>query len=465
MTASAYDDFLSKKAIAAPSVGFACSELNAKAFPHQRAIVEWALAKGRSGVFADTGLGKSLMQLEWAHRVALHTAGRVLILAPLAVAGQTVREGETFGIACVYARTPEEAGDAQIVITNYERLESFLGIAWAGVVLDESSILKAYDGKMRTQIIEAFRRTPFRLACTATPAPNDFMELGNHAEFLGVMKREEMLATFFTHDGGDTSKWRLKGHAEKTFWQWMCTWAVMVRKPSDLGFDNVGYSLPALVFHEHVVKAQHSTAHAAGLLFKQEARTLQERRDARRASIGERVQLAADIVAREPDERWILWCHLNAEADALTAAIPGAVQVTGSDDADVKAERLLAFGAGDIRVMVTKPSIAAWGLNWQRCARVLFVGLSDSYEELYQAVRRCWRFGQTRAVDVHVVISELEGAVLANIRRKEADAERMAAAMVENMRELQGATATKRNTNDYKPAAEFLTPAWLWGNQ
>lgn len=460
-----YEEFIASKGVTAASVGFGDGTSNPLLFPHQREIVRWALAKGRAAIFADTGLGKSLMQLEWAHRVVLHTSGRVLILAPLAVCAQTVREGETFGINCVYAKTPDEAGDAPIVITNYERMEAFLSVAWVGVVIDESSLLKAYDGKTRTLIIESFKHTLYRLACTATPAPNDYMELGNHAEFLGVMRREEMLATFFTHDGGDTAKWRLKGHAEKVFWQWLCTWSVMVKRPSDLGFDDGAYILPTLTFHEHVVEADHSTAHEAGMLFKLEARTLQERRDARRASIGERVQLAADIVAREPEERFILWCHLNAEGDALTAAVPGAVQVAGSDEPEEKAQRLLDFADGKTRVLVSKPSIAGAGLNLQICSRMVFVGLSDSFEEFYQSVRRCWRFGQKRPVDVHVVISELEGAVLANIRRKEADAQKMASAMVENMAELQGVTATKRNTTEYEPAAEFLSPAWLWSTK
>lgn len=459
-----YDEFLASKAFAAPPAGFVLppDALSDKLFAFQRDVVLWALARGRAALFEDCGMGKSFQQLEWANCVATASGGKVLVVAPLAVALQTEREAARFGIRAVYARNADgvQGPDApRIIITNYERLEAFLPWVGAGVVLDESSILKAYDGKTRSLIIGAFRDTPYRLACTATPAPNDYMELGNHAEFLGVMKREEMLATFFTHDGGDTSKWRLKGHAEKTFWEWVCSWAVMLRKPSDLGHDDGAFTLPPLTFHEHVVAVDHTTAHAAGSLFKLEANTLQERREARRASIGERVALAAGVVAREPDEQWLVWCDLNAEGDALADAIDGAVQVSGSDDVDVKSQRLIDFAEGRSRVLVSKPSIAGYGLNLQRCARVLFVGLSDSYEDLYQAVRRCWRFGQMRPVHVHLVISELEGRVLANIRRKEADAERMAAAMVANMSALQ---ARKPQRPVYKPVAEFLSPAWLW---
>lgn len=465
MSVENYESFLRSKALVTPSVGFKVdeAELSPELFPFQRATVKWALAKGRAAVFADCGLGKSFQQLEWARLVAKKTGGRVLILAPLAVAAQTVREGARFGIRCAYAKSPSEIGDERITVTNYERLDAFLPWDGAGVVLDESSILKAYDGKTRTQIIDAFRHTPFKLAATATPAPNDFMELGNHAEFLGVMRREEMLATFFTHDGGDTSKWRLKGHAEREFWRWMCGWSVMLRKPSDLGFDDTGFALPELRFVEHVVPADHSTASQMGMLFNLEARTLQERRNARRASTEQRVRLAADIVAAQSSEPWLIWCNLNAEGDALEQSIDGAVQVTGADDPEEKTSALLDFAEGRSKILVSKPSIAGFGLNFQRCARVLFVGLSDSYEELYQAVRRCWRFGQTRVVECHIVISEVEGAVLQNIKRKEADAERMAAAMVQHMSEFQNLSATSRMTTDYKPHAAMALPSFVGG--
>lgn len=457
-----YQEFIDSKSHATKPVGINVhpNNLHDGLFPFQRDVVRWALARGRAALFEDCGMGKSIQQLVWADVVSRLSHGQVLILAPLAVALQTVREGARFGIACQYAKTPADVAiDARIVITNYERLEAFLPWAGVGVVIDESSILKAYDGKTRSLIIGAFKNTPFRLACTATPAPNDYMELGNHAEFLGIMRREEMLATYFTHDGGDTAKWRLKGHAEKLFWQWVCSWAVMLRKPSDLGHDDGAFKLPPLEFHQHVVGVDHRTAHQSGALFKLEANTLQERRDARRASISERVRLAAEVVEREPSESFLIWCNLNSEGDALASAIPGAVQVAGADDVDVKTQRALDFAEGRTRVLISKPSIFGFGLNFQACARVIFVGLSDSYEELYQAVRRCWRFGQNRPVDCHIIISELEGAVLANIRRKEADAERMATEMVQNMSSLQTATTSIRS--HYLPAASITTPSWL----
>lgn len=457
-----YEQFIASKFSWSKNVGIDASHesLPSGLFPFQRDVVRWALARGRAALFEDCGMGKSFQQLAWASIVASASSGRVLIVAPLAVALQTVREGERFGIACEYAKSPDDATDgASIIVTNYERLEKFLPWTGVGVVLDESSILKAYDGKTRSLIISAFKDTPFRLACTATPAPNDYMELGNHAEFLGVMRREEMLATYFTHDGGDTAKWRLKGHAERLFWQWVCSWAVMLRKPSDLGHDDGAFTLPPLEFHQHVVTVDHRTAYQSGTLFKLEANTLKERRDARRASINERVTLAAEIVAKEPNESFLIWCNLNSEGDALEDAIPGAVQVSGADDVDIKTKCAIDFAEGRIRVLISKPSIFGFGLNFQSCARVLFVGLSDSYEDLYQAVRRCWRFGQKRPVDCHLIISELEGAVLSNIRRKESDAERMAVEMVANMASLQ--TVTSQTRSRYLPSTSLATPSWM----
>jgi DNA modification methylase len=366
------------------------------------------------------------MQLEWARQIP----GRVLILAPLAVAPQTVREGQKLGIDVSYSRKP---CDARITITNYEMLERFSTEEHTGVVLDESSILKSYDGKFRTAVIERFAATPFRLACTATPAPNDFMELGNHAEFLGSLTRTEMLSTFFVHDGGDTSKWRLKGHAESDFWRWVCSWAVMLRKPSDLGYADDGFILPPIEFHSERVDAN---VVPTDTLFACEAQTLMERRQVRAASTDDRCKRVAEIVATKPDEQWLIWCDLNRESETVAKLIPGAVEVTGSDSEEWKEQSMLAFADGEIRVMVSKPSIAGFGMNFQSCANVVFVGLSDSYEAFYQAVRRCWRFGQKNTVHCYVVTSTLEGAVVENIQRKERDAARMAKEMVNHMHEL-----------------------------
>ena len=411
-------------------------------FDFQRDIVRWALRRGRAAIFADCGLGKTPMQLEWAR----HIPGRVLILAPLAVSAQTVREAAKFGIHDVeYSRG---GSAAKIVVTNYEMLEHFNPADFAGIVLDESSILKAYDGSTRTAIIEAFAQTPFRLACTATPAPNDYMELGNHAEFLGALTRTEMLSTFFVHDGCDTQKWRLKGHAEKDFWRWLCSWAITIRKPSDLGYDDGAFVLPPIEYIEHIVGAQKVQD---GYLFALPAVTLQERIAARRDTLAERVTEAAAMIAGS-DEAWVVWCNLNAESQALATQIIGSVEITGSQSADEKEVALLAFTDGTAQRIVTKPSIAGFGLNWQHCHNVAFVGLSDSWEQYYQAVRRCWRFGQKHPVKVHVITADIEGAVLQNIKRKEEDAERMAAEMLGHMRDLNTEAlrgATTRQRDDY----------------
>jgi len=439
-----YTRFLESKSLTAPPTGLAdVPDLNPMLFQFQRDIVGWALRRGRAAIFADCGLGKTPMQLEWAK----HVPGDVLILAPLAVGQQTVREGEKFGIDVNYCRAQSEAVPG-ITITNYEMLDHFDTSAYAGIVLDESSILKAYDGKTRTKIIESFAQTPFKLACTATPAPNDFMELGNHSEFLGTMTRAEMLSMFFVHDGGQTQKWRIKGHAQGEFWKWVCSWAVMMRKPSDLGYDDSGFTLPPIAMNQHTVASDNP---CEGFLFAMEAQTLQERLAARRESIDDRVKLAAEIVARD-DGPWLLWCNLNAESEALARAIPGAVEVRGSQSIDVKEGNLNKFTSGEIRVMVTKPSIAGFGMNWQHCSNVAFVGLSDSYEQYYQAVRRCWRFGQKSTVKVHVITADKEGAVVSNIQRKEADADKMATEMVNNMSDLnrENITGTTRTQSEYK---------------
>jgi len=439
-----YAEFLETKTVSDGPTGLeTVPDLNPMLFDFQRDIVAWALRRGRAAIFADCGLGKTPMQLEWAR----HVPGDVLILAPLAVGSQTVREGEKFGIDVRYCRSQDEAQPG-ITITNYEMMDRFDTSAYAGIVLDESSILKAYDGKTRTKIIESFRDTPFRLACTATPAPNDFMELGNHAEFLGTMTRMEMLSMFFVHDGGQTQKWRIKGHAQGEFWKWVCSWAVMIRKPSDLGYDDDGFILPPIDVQQRTVKADKPTD---GFLFAMEAQTLQERLAARRDTVEARVALCADLV-NASDKPWLLWCNLNAESAALAKAIPDAVEVKGADSLDVKEGRLNEFTAGKIRVMVTKPSIAGFGMNWQHCANVAFVGLSDSYEQYYQAVRRCWRFGQENPVDVHVITADREGAVVANIRRKEADAMTMAKEMVKNMSEINTSEikGTERSKSEYR---------------
>jgi len=443
-----YDEFIASKAVSDVATGFkVVPKISSSLFPFQRDIVSWALTRGRAAIFADCGLGKTPMQLEWAR----HVPGDVLILAPLAVAAQTAREGKKFGIPVNRCQSQADVKPG-INIANYERLEAFDASKFTGVVLDESSILKSYDGKTRTLIIEAFSRIPFRLAATATPSPNDYMELGNHAEFLGVMAREEMLAMYFVHDGAETQKWRIKGHAQADFWQWVCSWAVMIRKPSDLGYDDGKFQLPALEMKEHIVRA---TQAADGDLFAMPAATLHERIGARRATIDDRANKAAEMVnaSKEP---WIVWCNLNGESERLVKLIPDAVEVRGSNTPEQKEAAMMGFSGGTIRVLVTKPSIAGFGMNWQHCNNIAFVGLTDSYEEFYQAVRRCWRFGQQKPVAAHLIVADIEGAVLLNIKRKENDAAKMAQEMVKNMRDLNAAAihdgATTRQKSEYKIA-------------
>lgn len=459
---SAYLDFIAQKHAHQPPSGFEAQIDTAHLFPFQRDIVRWALRRGKAAIFADTGLGKTRMQLSWAAQVAHQTGGDVLILAPLAVAQQTVGEGARIGVTVRYCRHQSEVLPG-ITIANYEMLEHFDTDSFTGVVLDESSRIKSYDSKTRDQVIEAFRRTPYRLACTATPAPNDYMELGNHAEFLGVMSRVEMLATYFIHDGGDTSKWRLKGHAKGIFWRWVAGWAVALRKPGDLGYDDRRYELPPLNFHEHVLDLDASELMAGQMMMFWEAQTLGEQRQARKASMGDRVRIAAELVAADPAQQWVIWCELNAESEALTAAIPGAVEVKGADSIAHKEAAMLGFADGSVRVLISKPSICGFGMNWQNCARTIFVGVSHSFEMTYQAIRRFWRFGQQRPVEVHLIYSSAEGAVARNLRRKESAAQAMQDAMIDYMREINagGLTLEPRPKAVYVPSKRLEIPRWM----
>lgn len=427
-----YDDFVRSKRRAEVATGHQPGELNEHLFDFQHAIVSWAVRRGRAAVFADTGLGKTLMQLSWADEVASHTGGMVLILAPLAVSDQTIEQGSTFGIEVrrvPQGGTPDAPG---VWITNYERMDAIDFTELHGLVLDESSILKAHDGKTRQRIIDAAQGIPYRLSCTATPSPNDFEELGNQCEFLGVMSRTEMLATYFVNDTGDTGTWRLKGWGASKFWEWMGTWAVVLRNPSDIGFDGSRYELPPLEYFEHVVSAGENE----GELFARPAMGLAERRKAQRESVEARCKALSDLVNSEPNEPWLIWCHLNDEAALLTELIPGAVNVQGSDSAESKAKNLLGFAHGEVRVLVSKPKIAGFGMNWQHCARMAFVGLDDSFEKFYQAVRRCYRFGQKRSVKVHLFTAENEGQILANLKRKEEAHHEMSAQMIGHMKDI-----------------------------
>jgi len=459
-----YQEFLESKRHLAKSCGFDknTGSMNENLFAWQKDVVRWALKKGRCALFEDCGLGKTIQQLEWAQSVQEHTGEPVLIVSPLAVAEQTVREGEKFGYRVSFVRDQTQVSNG-IFVTNYEMLNHFDGNAFCGVVLDESSILKNYSGKLRTEIIGKFRDTPYKLSCTATPAPNDYMELGNQAEFCGVMSRAEMLASYFIHDGGNTSKWRMKGHAVGHFWEWVASWAVVLRSPRDLDYPDDEYKLPEMQTIEHVVKSNRYVIDGNYSFFPQLASTLNDRRDSRRESVEGRCRMAKELVSEDPESQWLIWCDLNAESEILARTIPGCVEIRGSDSPGKKTDALRGFTDGSVHCLVTKPSIAGWGLNWQNCHNMIFVGLSDSYEMMYQAIRRCWRFGQKETVNVHIIISDAEGNVKANIDRKEKQAAAMTAEMVKHTKEILKSEicGTSRTTIPYDPAIEMRIPHWL----
>lgn len=453
----AYTQFLDDKRITVKPSGFDPQRtINPKLFDFQKDIVRWGLRKGKAAFFEDCGLGKTGQQIEFGDHVVQKTNKPVIDFAPLAVSMQTHREGEKFGIPVKVCREQSDVTRG-VNITNYEMLPHFDPREFGGIIIDESSILKG-DGPMRKAITEFAAHIPYRLACTATPAPNDHVELGNHVEFLGIMSKSEMLAAFFIHDGGDTSKWRLKGHAEAAFWKFIASCAVMVRRPSDLGYDDGGFNLPPIEYHQHTVAAEWS----ADYLFPVEAQTLQERNGARRDSLAARVKLCAELV-NDSSEQWVLWTNLNDESKALSEAIPDAVEVTGSDSDKHKEQAPLDFIDGKTRVLVSKAAIFGFGMNFQCCRNAAFVGLSDSWESVYQATRRIWRFGQTRTVHTHFITGELEGAVVRNIQRKEKQAAEMAEQMLGHMRAINTAEihGTVRETNSYRPAKELSSPSWL----
>jgi superfamily II DNA or RNA helicase len=455
-----YEEFLKNKQFVPVQSGFDIDEsfLPTGMFPHQKVCTKWALKRGRAALFLDTGMGKSICLLTWANCVANHTGGIVIVVAPLAVSHQIKREGEKFGIASqVVACDGDINIESGIVITNYEKLGNFDLSQFIGVVLDESSILKGFYGRVREHITDSFKDTPYKLSTTATPSPNDFMELGTQSEFLGIMTQSEMLAMFFVNDTSETQKWRLKGHGASKFWEWMSTWCIVLRKPSDLGFEDNGYNLPPLVYHEHIIETE-----AEEGLFVDIAQTLTERASARRDSVSARCEKAAQI-ANQTDGKCLIWCDRNDESETLTKLIDDAVEVKGSDKPKHKEWALLGFAEDDVRRLVSKPSICGFGLNYQSCNNMVFTGLSDSFEKFYQAIRRCWRFGQTKPVHVYIISSDKEGAVLDNIKRKQKQHDEMSEQMVSHMRSLtlkQIDSAVNVKT-EYNPEVEMKTPEWL----
>lgn len=451
-----YNEFLKQKAFNKVTAGFTPTALNPNLWLHQPAIVDWACRRGRAAIFADTGLGKTLMQLEWANQVHMHTGKPVLLLAPLAVGKQTESEAAKFDIpGARYVSYPSECGAIQI--TNYEKLDHFNPDDYAGIVLDESSILKGQTGAYRKMLTEFATNIPYRLSCTATPSPNDFMELGTQVEFLGIMSQVEMLSMFFTHDGSETQKWRLKGWGASKFWEWLATWAAVISSPADLGFDASKYDLPPLNIIENVLPVAQNDA-----LFANVAMGLSAAREAKKRSVAERVSECADWV-NSLNEPCLVWAETNEEADMLTVAINGAVQVAGSDKAEVKEDRLLGFALGKYDKLVTKAKIAGFGMNWQRACKMAFVGPTYSFEQFYQAVRREWRFGQDNAVEVRVFMTEEEvGIHSAMIRKMEQD-KQMRSEMIKVMadamkKEITGAAAEK---TEYAASKRAEMPAFI----
>jgi len=462
-----YVEFLKKKHIKMEPSGFDVhiDEINDKLFPFQKAVVKWALKRGKSAIFAGTGLGKTYMQLEWAWQVFQRSGNRVLILAPLCVARQTVKEADDLGYTIRYERSfrkdskgnPTDNGNTGIIITNYEMLHEFEDAIYSGyfdgIVLDESSILKHQNSKTRNYIIKLAKNIRYKLSATATPSPNDYMELGNQAEFLGIMSMNEMLATFFIHDSGETSKWRLKGHGARIFWKWLSSWSAVFNKPSDIGFSDDGYVLPGLEIEEIVVKSEHKI---------EDVSSLSGRNEARRITIDERVAAAIEITNKS-NLQWIVWCNLNEESRKLSEGMDDAVEVRGSDKSSTKEDLLAKFTTGEVRNLVTKPSIAGFGLNWQHCSNMVFVGLNDSYEQLYQAIRRCYRFGQKDIVKVYLITSELEGAVRDNIIEKEKKSIEMQNSMMEHMRDFikNDVMALESEKTEYDPKLNMDLPSFI----
>lgn len=441
------------------------SDLHPSLFPHQRHGVEFALRTGCAALFYDTGLGKTAMALEWGQRIVEATNKPVLMLAPLAVGPQHVREAARLGISATVTRGGPPAGGAAIHVLNYDRLDKIDPADFGGVILDESSILKSFTGATTRALISGFAGTKYRLACTATPAPNDHTELGQHSSFLGVMDSPEMLSRWFLADQTQMGRYRLKKPAIRNYWDWVASWARCVSKPSDLGFDDSGFILPKLTTVRHEIRADTSVNTGAekdgqARLFRIPEMSATSIHREKRATLAQRADVIADVVGREPGEPWIVWCETNDESDELMARLSGlgAVEVRGNQSADEKEERLVSFSEGRARIIVTKPSIAGFGLNWQHCARMAFIGLSFSYESYYQAVRRSWRFGQKRPVTVHIACADTERSIYDTVTRKAGDHDTMKDAMAAAMaRVSQGSKVYQ----DYDPRERAVIPAWM----
>lgn len=447
-----YDEFLAGKRLVAPTLGrpIEPTAVHTRLFDFQRDVTLWALRKGRAAIFLDTGLGKTGCQLEWARL----TGERTLIIAPLSIVKQTIKEGEALGISVHYTRSGDDLTDG-INITNYEMVEAFDAGKFGAVVLDESSILKGVSSRTKAKLIKMFAGTPYRLCCTATPAPNDHTEIGNHAEFLGIMTDAEMKAAFFVHD---ETGWRLKGHAVESFWRWMASWGMSIRKPSDLGYSDEGYDLPPLTIEPVFVPTDYVPD---GMLFSMGLHGIQDRTKVRRGTMADRCMVAAEMVNADPDQ-WIAWCGMNDEGYLLRKLLSGNVLQEGKQSPDEKQVAIEGFQDGTFRTLITKPKISGFGLNLQNAHKMVFVGLSDSWEAFYQCVRRCYRFGQRHPVTVKIVLSEAEEEIYENVMRKEAEAARMREGMIAAVRRYEeeelGFVAAQQA---YAPTKDIIIPEWL----
>tara|TARA_R110000822_G_scaffold78676_4_gene188438 strand:- start:931 stop:2337 length:1407 start_codon:yes stop_codon:yes gene_type:complete len=466
MTIETYRNIIANKTKSFEHAGITHDcDLPSSLFDHQRVGVEFALRAGRSAMFYDTGLGKTAMALSWADQIIRNTNKPLLMMAPLAVGPQHVREAARIGIDAKVIRDQSDVSGSVVHVLNYDRLDKIDVSAFGGVILDESSILKSFNGQTTRKLIEMFGNMPYRLACTATPAPNDHTELGTHAEFLGAMRRDEMLPIWFIHDSADTGTWRIKGHAQGDFWRWVASWARCVSKPSDLGFSDTGFSLPELFTHRHEIIADVSneTGHekdGQSRLFRIPEMSATSIHREKRMTINARADIIAENILSENSEPWVVWCDTNEEADAMIARLPSdcTVEVRGNQKPDEKEQKLISFSEGKSRIIITKPSIAGFGLNWQHCARQAFVGLSFSYESYYQAVRRSWRFGQKRPVHVHIACADTERTIYDTVARKAGDHAVMKKAMEHAMKD---AANSRKAKVTYNPKMEARLPCWI----
>lgn len=456
-----YNDFLKEKEILDSPSGFEIDieNLNPMLFDWQKLIIKWAIMRGRAALFEDCGLGKGPQQIQWAKSISEHEQSPVIILAPLAVAEQMVSEGEKFNMPVNLCFSSSDIKDG-VNVTNYEKIHKFDFSIFAGISCDESSILKDFNSSTKNEIIDISKNIPFRLAATATPSPNDFSELGNHAEYLGVMTRSEMLSTFFINDTSNTGTWRLRGHVQDNiFWKWLSSWGLVISKPSDLGFDDNGFVLPEIKYYETILKTNSKPKKG---FFPTQVTDLNDRKKVRRETIEERCQAIAELV-NSSNEEWLIFCELNDESDLLSKLIHNSVEVAGKHAEEIKLDRLLGFAKGKYKKLITKPKIAGHGMNFQICRNMAVVGLTDSWESMYQFIRRIWRFGQKREVNIYIFMEEREGPIIKNIKEKSKRAEEMMKNMVLYTKEIikSNIRKQKREFDDYFPQLEMELPKWI----